>query len=75
MAAPNSVPRENIRGVYNMLGQRVSRALQTEIGDAARLHAHREDCLRLLENVQQVRSSIGDSTCSGSAPACKCPVC
>ena len=45
---------QTIQASYEELGMRVRTALQTQIGDAARLNAHRDECLRLMMQVQTV---------------------
>jgi len=48
------LPLDTIRIAYRRLGDQVNVALRTQIGDASRLGASRDDCLRLLQVIQQV---------------------
>lgn len=50
---PPQIPIQTIRAAYTEIGQRVNIALRTQIGDAARLGAQRNECLRLLTLVGQ----------------------
>jgi hypothetical protein len=45
---------QNIRLAFEDLGTRVNQALRTQIGDAARLNAHRDECLRLSIHIHAV---------------------
>ena len=54
-APSNPLPRQTIRAAFEALGNRVRTALRTQIGDTARLNAHRNECLQLLATVEQVR--------------------
>jgi hypothetical protein len=56
MADPIPLPLDTIRAAYSEQCRRSDVALRTQIGDAYRLGQHREDCLRLLRLVEQVRS-------------------
>jgi hypothetical protein len=47
---------QNIRTAFLELGSEVSRALQTQVGDAARLREHKRRCLQFLEHVGPVCS-------------------
>ena len=49
-----NLPLQTIQASYEELGVRVRTALRTQIGDAARLNAHRDECLRLMMQVQTV---------------------
>jgi len=57
------LPQQNIHAAFEALGERVNSALRTQIGDAARLNAHQDDCLRLYSTVGQVSSHMS-FTCS-----------
>ena len=48
------LPRQTIRAAFTALGERVSTALRVQIGDAARLNSHRNECLQLMVTIQQV---------------------
>jgi len=48
------LPMQTIRLAYEELCLRVNTALRTQIGDAARLKAHRDDCLYLMAHVHTV---------------------
>ena len=50
------LPLYTIRTAVTEIGDRVSQALKTQVGDVARLQAHRNECLRLMIVVQQVCS-------------------
>ena len=52
--APSSV-LDNFRAAYYVLEERVIRALQTQLGDAARLGEQRTHALSLLQTAEQVR--------------------
>jgi hypothetical protein len=54
---------QTIQASYEELGMRVRTALRTQIGDAARLNAHQDECLRLMMRVQTV-SIISIPICS-----------
>lgn len=56
--APDPIPREvqTIRVAYHAVGQRVTRALQVQIGDSARLLEQRNAALALMETIQPVHS-------------------
>jgi hypothetical protein len=54
MAMAASPIFDNIILAYHALGYRVERALQTQLGDAARLGAHRADCSNLLSDINLV---------------------
>jgi hypothetical protein len=58
MSANQLLPRETIQVAFTVLGDRVRTALRTQIGDVARLHEHRNECLRLQASAQQVRVVI-----------------
>jgi hypothetical protein len=51
----NLLPVQTIKAAFEALGSRVSRALRTQLGDEARLANHRNECLRLMTTVQDVR--------------------
>lgn len=51
-------PEDNLRAAFHTLHHRVIRALQTQIGDAARLGETRNQALQLLQAVQPVSNSI-----------------
>lgn len=55
-----SLLEQNIRTAFLELGAEVSRALQTQVGDAARLREHKRRCLQFLENVGPVCSICND---------------
>jgi hypothetical protein len=48
------LPLHTIRLAFEDLGRRVSTALRTQVGDAARLNLHRNECLRLIATVETV---------------------
>ena len=50
-----SLVEHHIRLAYLELGDGVSRALHTQVGDAARLNEHKRRCLQFLQDIQQVR--------------------
>jgi hypothetical protein len=54
MENTQQLPLQTIQASYEELGMRVRTALRTQIGDAARLNAHRDECLRLMMQVQAV---------------------
>lgn len=49
------LPVQNILAVYEQLKTRVSAALHTQLGDAARLGAQRQECSNLLSHINAVR--------------------
>ena len=49
-----SLVEHHIRVAYQELGNEVSTALQTQIGDAARLEAIKRRCLQFMRDIQQV---------------------
>jgi hypothetical protein len=49
---------QSIRVAVKELGDQVSQALRTQIGDVAQLGAQRNECLRLMVMVQQVSNSL-----------------
>jgi hypothetical protein len=53
-----SLVEHHIRLAYQELGDDVSRALQTQVGDAARLNEYKRRCLQFLQDIQQVRVLI-----------------
>ena len=57
MPASETLLIQNIRTAFLELGSEVSSALQTQVGDAARLREHKRRCLRFLEHVGPVCSS------------------
>jgi len=61
MATNPPLPLQTIRTAIAELTTRVNRALRTQVGDMARLHAHRDECLRLMVTVQQVSTCYCDS--------------
>jgi hypothetical protein len=50
------LPVNTIRMAFQEQGRRVTTALRTQIGDAARLGECRLECIRLMNLVEQVRS-------------------
>ena len=53
----NRLPLQTIQASFEELGNRVRTALRTQIGDAARLNAHRDECLRLMMQIQTVSTT------------------
>jgi hypothetical protein len=53
----NLLPLQTIKAVFEALGSRVNRALRTQLGDAARLSNHRNECLRLMTTVHILLTS------------------
>jgi hypothetical protein len=54
---PPPLPLQSIRAAYAELGNRVRVALRTQIGDEARLNAHKVECFQMLGYVDQVRTA------------------
>ena len=46
---------QNIHTAFRELGTQVTRALRTQLGDAARLNEQKRICLQFLTHIQQVR--------------------
>ena len=49
-----SLVQQHILTAFQELGQGVTIAMQTQLGDAARLNEHKRRCLQFLANIQQV---------------------
>jgi hypothetical protein len=60
---PPPLPLQSIRAAYAELGNRVRVALRTQIGDEARLNAHKAECFQMLGYVDQVRTIDRPITC------------
>jgi hypothetical protein len=52
---PGVLPQRTIQAAFERIGSRVNAALRTQLGDVARLNSHRNECLRLMATVQQVK--------------------
>ncbi|KAJ7710674.1 hypothetical protein B0H17DRAFT_1190373 [Mycena rosella] len=50
-----AAPFADSRAAYSVLETRVNRALQTQLGDAARLRLQRDEAFRLLESAEPHR--------------------
>ena len=46
---------QNIHTAFQELGTQVTRALRTQLGDAAQLNEQKRICLQFLTHIQQVR--------------------
>ena len=57
MESRQHLPLQTIQASFDELGSRVRTALRTQIGDAARLNAHRDECLRLMMQIQTVSTT------------------
>lgn len=51
------LPVQNIYHSFTELGNRVHRALRTQLGDQARLNEEKHICLQFLEQINQVRET------------------
>ena len=49
-----SLVQQHILTAFRDLGQGVTLALQTQLGDTARLNEHKRRCLQFLADIQQV---------------------
>jgi hypothetical protein len=49
-----SLVQQHILTAFRELGQGVTTAMQTQLGDAARLNEHKRRCLQFLADIQQV---------------------
>ena len=57
MESRQHLPLQTIQASFDELGSRVRTALRTQIGDAARLNAHRDECLQLMMQIQTVSTT------------------
>ena len=49
-----SLVQQHVLTAFRELGQGVTTAMQTQLGDAARLNEHKRRCLQFLTDIQQV---------------------
>jgi hypothetical protein len=68
------LPLQTIRQAAVELGIRVNGALRTQVGDVARLKAHRDECLRFMITVHEVSDTYKNTiltslTCSSIQPS------
>lgn len=53
-----SLVQQHILTAFRELGQGVTTAMRTQLGDAVRLNEHKRRCLQFLADIQQVSSWV-----------------